>query len=116
MSFPHHRLHVYRLALELAKEARCVADRVPRGYRGLADQLIRSGPAVALLVAEGANRYSSAQKRQRFVEARGECGEAAATVEVLRVMGIVSDADQVRFEGVAAQIGRMLTALIKRHS
>ena len=114
--FLHHRLDVYHLALELAGSARRIADRVPRGYRGLAEQLLRSGPAVALLVAEGANRFTAPQKRQRFIEARGECGEAAATVEVLQVMGLVSAKELGSFEETASRVGKMLTALVKKHS
>ena len=69
--FAHHRLDVYELALDLAVLAKGISEQIPRGYRSLSDQLIRSGSGVVLLIAEGANRFSSAQKRQRFVEARG---------------------------------------------
>ena len=110
--FSHHRLDVYRLALELAVSAKRIADEVPRGYRRLADQLIRSGPSVALLIAEGANRYTPAQKRQRFVEARGECGEAAATVEVLARMGLVTGEEARSFGRTADRVAAMLTGLI----
>jgi len=102
------------LALELAVMAKEVADGVPRGYRSLADQLIRSGPAVALLIAEGANRAPGAQKRQRYVEARGECGEAAATLEVLARLGLVDRATESRFAGVADRVAAMLSRLILR--
>ena len=112
--FPHHRLDVYALSLELAVSAKRIADGIPRGYRSLADQLIRSAPAVALLIAEGANRATAAQKRQRFVEARGECGEAAATVEVAARMGLVSTEDSPRFERDANRVAAMLTGLIRR--
>ena len=111
--FPHHRLDAYRLSLELAVSAKKIADRVPRGYRSLADQLIRSAPAVALLVAEGANRSTPAQKRQRYTEARGECGEAAATVEVLAHMELVSRGESERFEQIADRVAAMLTGLIR---
>ena len=80
--FAHDRLDVYELALDLAVLAKEISEQIPRGYRSLSDQLIRSGSGVVLLIAEGANRSSAAQKRQRFIEARGECGEAAATVEL----------------------------------
>jgi len=112
--FPHHRLEVYGLAVRLAVSAKELAERVPRGYRSLADQLIRSGPGVALLIAEGANRATPGQKRQRFVEARGECGEAAATVEVLVRLGLLSSEDASDFGRSADRIAAMLTGLIRR--
>ena len=114
--FPHQHLLVYRLAVELAVQAKDLAGRVPRGYRRLADQLIRSGSGVALLIAEGANRESSPQRRQRYIEARGECGEAAATVEVLARMGLLRGDTPPRFTENADEIAAMLTALIRRHS
>ena len=113
--FPHHRLDVYHPSLELAVLAKRIGDGIPRGYRSLADQLIRSGPSVALLIAEGANRAAPGQKRQRFVEARGECGEAAATVEVAARMDLVSNEESIRFGRVADRVAAMLTGLIRRN-
>jgi four helix bundle protein len=110
--FPHHRLDVYELAVRLAVSAKELSERIPRGYRTLADQLIRSGPSVALLSAEGANRATPGQKRQRFVEARGECGEAAATVEVLVRMELLPREEASRFGQAADRIAAMLTCLI----
>ena len=69
-----------------------------------------------LLIAEGANRFSSAQKRQRFVEARGECAEAAATVELSGRMGLISPQECQLFQSAAGRIGAMLTGLIQRHA
>ena len=112
--FPHHRLEAYHQALELVTLAKEANERIPRGFRSLADQLLRSTTGVALLTAEGANRYGAAQKRQRYNEARGECGEAAATVEILTRLGIVSQPDARRFQTRAARIGALLTGLIRR--
>jgi len=112
--FTHHRLDVYHLSLELAVAGKGIADAIPRGYRSLADQLIRSAPAVVLLVAEGANRSTPKQKHQRFVEARGECGEAAATVELATRMGFVSSEQAAPFLELADRVAAMLTRLIVR--
>ena len=114
--FAHHRLDVYELALDLAVLAKGISEQIPRGYRSLSDQLIRSGSGVVLLIAEGANRSSSAQKRQRFVEARGECGEAAATVELSERMGLISPQECQLFQSTAGRIVAMLTGLIRRHA
>ena len=113
--FTHQKLVAFDVAMELAEQAEALS-RVPVRYQSLGQQLFRAGSAVALLVAEGANRYSSAQKRQRFVEARGECGEAAAAVEMLRRFRVVGDEEADRFEATADRLGRLLTGLVKRHS
>ena len=113
--FAHHRLDVYELALELAVSAKGISAGIPRGYRGLSDQLLRSATGVVLLIAEGANRFTPGQKRQRFVEARGECGEAAATVELCARLELVSQEESLSFQRMADQVCAMLTGLIHRH-
>jgi len=69
--FPHHRLDAYRVSVEMACTAKKLADRVPRGYRSFADQLLRAAGSTVLLIAEGANRYTAGQKRQRFSAGAG---------------------------------------------
>ena len=55
------------------------------------------------------------QKRQRFAEARGECGEAAAAVELLARMDLLGQEEASRFLGTADEVAAMLTGLIRRH-
>ena len=114
--FPHHRLDAYRLSLKLAEQAKELSDAVPRGYRKVADQLLRAGTSTVLLIAEGANRYTAGHKRQRFMEARGECGEVAAAAELLARLGLVPVADAQRLHDTAGRVAAMLTGLIKRVS
>ncbi len=61
-NFPHHRLDVYHASLDLAKAADRLARRIPRGYRGLADHLLRAATAIPVLIGEGANRVSAGPK------------------------------------------------------
>lgn len=114
--FPHQKLDVYKVALELAAASRSLADKVPYGYRTFADQLLRSGGRVPLLVAEGANRRTVAQKRQRFGEAQGECGEATAAAEVLATLGLVPSEEALKVHTLAGRESAMLTRLIQRCS
>ncbi|MFQ5382671.1 MAG: four helix bundle protein [Dehalococcoidia bacterium] len=114
--FPHHRLDAYRVSVEMACAAKTLADRVPRGYRSFADQLLRAAGGTVLLIAEGANRYTAGQKRQRFSEARGECGEAATAAELLAALGLVPAQDAQLVVDLAARVAAMLTRLIARHS
>ena len=112
--FPHERLDAYRVALDLAVATKALSDRIPRGYRDLADQLLRCGTAPVLLVAEGANRTSAAMKRQRFTEARGECGEAAAAIELGLRLGFFPSADAAAASTLASRLAAMLTRLMVR--
>ena len=111
-NFPHHRLDAWNVALEMASQARRVADAVPRGFRRLADQLMRAAGSTALLIAEGANRWSLGQKRQRYSEARGECGEVAAAAELLGTLGLVHASLIVPLLELASRVGAMLKRLL----
>lgn len=112
--FPHTRLEVFHVALEMAAVAKRVADGIPRGHRSLADQILRASSSVVLNIGEGANRITSASKRQRYSEARGECGEVAAAVALQKVLELAEDADSAEILELASRVGAMLTQLVKR--
>ncbi len=112
--FPHHRLEAYGLSLRMAKQAKKLADQVPRGYRTYADHLVRSAGACVMLIAEGANRRGAAQKRQRFNEAMGECGESAGAAELLQCLGLVNYDDAEQYLDIADQLMATVTGLHKR--
>ena len=95
------------LAKELAKE-------IPRGHRSVADHVLRASSNTVLLLAEGANRRSAAQKRQRFVESRGECAEVAAAADLVIVLDLGSATRAEDLKQRAARVSAMLTKLIAR--
>ena len=114
--FPHSRLEVYRVALETAAHAKSIADGIPRGHRSLADQLLRASAPVVLNISEGANRFTTGAKRQRYSEARGECGEVAATAELLSILDLAPANDCNNLITLTSRIAAMLTRLIQRLS
>ena len=69
-----------------------------------------------LLLAKGANRRGTGEKRQRFVESRGECAEAAAAADLVIVLELGSQADANELKGLAGRVAAMLTGLISRFS
>lgn len=113
-TFPHHRLVVYRFAKSAMKDAFQITKRIPRGNRHIADQLKRSVTSVVANIAEGANRRGDAEIRQRFVQARGEAGEAEAWLEILVDLEIcrVEEVSEAAFK--LDRVARMLTKLIQR--
>ena len=114
-TFTHHKLDAYRVALQMAKQAKLLSDRVPRGYRSFADQMLRAAGSTVLLIGEGANRYTAGQKRQRYSEARGECGETAVAAELLATLGLLPQQDVEPLLASAGRVAAMLTRLIQRH-
>ena len=113
--FAHHKLEVYTVALTMAKHAKAVADKIPRGYRTYADHLLRSSGNTVLLIGEGANRYSAGMKRQRYEEALGEAGEVAVVVEVVCTLGLVPWQDVEELLVLASRVCAMLTRLVLRY-
>jgi four helix bundle protein len=112
--FAHHQLDVYGVALQLVVGVRRLAERVPRGHRPLADQALRAASSTVLLIAEGANRRTAGDKRQRYSIARGECGEVAAAVEVMVALGFVNSGEADVVLGLAGRVSAMLLRLEQR--
>lgn len=98
----------------MATLAKKVADEIPRGHRNVADHMLRAASNTVLLLAEGANRRGTGEKRQRFAESRGECGEVGAAGDLLIAYDIGSRADAERLKRLASRVSAMLTRLIAR--
>ena len=114
--FAHQRLDAYRVSLELARLADGVATSLASRHRRIADQLQRASLAVPLLIAEGANRRTTGQKRQRFTEARGEAAEVAAAAELAAYIGLLSQEQAMEIETLCDRVVAMLTRLVARHA
>ncbi len=132
--FPHQRLDAYQRALELLADVDTAQRRIPRGYRPLADQLLRAATSVALNLgeaarrdagerakgprssrSESASRYGAGEKRACFSRARGECGEVAVAIEIAATLGFVPKPDAEQLLVLAGRVAAMLTRLIQRH-
>lgn len=114
--FPHHKMQVYQVGLELLVAAKKLSDSVPRDYRSFADQLLRAAGAAVAGTTEGANRRTAGRKRDAFGVARAEAGEAAGHAECLAVMGLVDEQAAREVIELAARVAAMLTRLVQRHS
>jgi four helix bundle protein len=113
-NFAHHRLEAYHAALDLAAAGHRLAGRMPRGHGWLADHLIRAACAVPVLTAEGAPRTSPGSKRQRFSEALGECGEAAAVAELVERLALVRGDEPAAVLKQAGRTVALLTGLVRK--
>jgi four helix bundle protein len=109
--FTHYKLDAYCVARELADLVMVLSKQVPRGHHKLVDQVVRSATGAEALIAEGANRYTPKQKRQRFIEARGEAGETAAHLERLRRLGFISEEQLMAGLSRADRVCAMLTGI-----
>src|SRR5512142_627530 len=82
-SLPHHRLVVYRKALELlaAVQAAQITDAKLR------DEALRAAKGTCLNIAEAAGRVTRIDKARVYAIARGECVECVAAVEIAAAAG-----------------------------
>ena len=77
------RLDVYQRAIEFLSLVYGLVDDLPRGHADRAD--VRN-------IAEGAGRWSEADRANRYKIARGEAMECAASLDVMRLRKVITDA------------------------
>ncbi len=82
----YERLDVYQRSIEFLSLAFAVAERVPRGYSSLADQLKRAAMSIPLNIAEGSAKPGGPDRRRYHAIARGSAMECAAILDVARLL------------------------------
>ena len=105
------RLDVYRCAVRFLALAAALAERIPRGYGPLADQLRRASLSILLNIAEGTGKPG--QDAARFYAiARGSTMESAAILDAMETLGFVPATDLVEGHYLLERIVSMLTKMI----
>ncbi len=112
-TFSHHRLDAWKVATELAQAAHQLAAKIPKGNGNLPDQLRRASISCVLQIVEAAHRESPADKRNRFVVARGEAGEVAGAAELARALQLADEAYTCRVITLGARVTAMLYGLTR---
>lgn len=113
MAFDHERLEVYQLAIEFIGRANDVVESLPRGRGYLADQLQRAALSIVLNIAEGAGKFSPADKAAFYARARGSATESAAVLDACRKLELVGATSCEELKAIVERITQMLTKLIK---
>jgi len=108
ISLPHHRLEVYRLALDLV---RLVAS-IRIGDAKCREEARKSAASAARNIAEGAGRWSAADKSRVYAIARGECVECIASVEIAGALGQCAIEDVARVTELGGRVSAMLSRLV----
>jgi four helix bundle protein len=106
---PHHRLRAYGVAVKLLAAVRQaqVRDRVLR------DQALRAAKSACLNCAEGAGRFTRADKARAYTVARGELVEAVAAIEIAVLSGEACRELLPRVVALGNELYAMLTRLIR---
>ena len=112
MAFAFEKLLVYQKAIDFADRAASLAERFPREYRYLADQLSRASLSIAANIAEGNGRFTKADRKNFFVIARGSIQECVPLLELARRRSLLDNAHHSKFKAELEEIARMISGLI----
>ena len=101
------------MALEYAREAEELLLQLdlPKSSR-IADQLSRTSLSVPLNIAEGAGRYSKADKKHFYITARGSVFECVAILDVLLTKGKIDLTIRSKQYLILEELSKMLSGLI----
>lgn len=105
------RLDVYQRAIEFLALVYDIVDVLPRGHADRADQLTRAAESVVRNIAEGAGRWSQADSANRYKIARGEAMECAASLDVMKLRKVITEARYERGGQLLEAVVSMLTKM-----
>ena len=108
-------LKVYEKSYALAKELYMETKTFPRDeLYGITSQIKRASTSVPLNIAEGYGKGSVGRELQRFLMmARGSCAEMEVLLDFSKDFGFIEEGKCNQYKEKCAEIGRMLTGLIK---
>jgi len=116
-ALPHHRLHVYKKALELLAAVRAAQVRDAK----LRNEALRAAKSVCLNgpstiprrhIAEGSGRVTRADKGRAYAIARGECVECVAAVEIAGSAGDTTAESVAAVTRIGSDVYLMLGGLV----
>ena len=109
LQLPHHSLVAYSVATDLLRAI--VAARITDPK--LRDQALRAAKSACLNIAEAAGRISPGDRSRVFAIARGEAGEAAASLEIAAICQECPSAAAEEANQLAHRLVRLLTGLAR---
>ncbi len=107
----HERLDVYQCALRFASLSFRVLETTARGQSELSDQLRRATLSIPLNIAEGTGKPAHGERARYYAIARGSAMECAAIVDLLRLLGAITEATASEAKVALERIVAMLTKL-----
>jgi four helix bundle protein len=107
------KMDVYRCAIEFLALSTGLAQNLPKGHAGLAEQLRRAALSIPLNIGEAAGRTSRRTGARHYAIARGSAMECAAIVDALDVLSDLEDAKREQASDLLGRIVAMLTKLCR---
>ena len=100
---------MYRRALELLAAVRAAQVQDAK----LRDEALRAAKGTCVNIAEGAGRFSRADKARAYAIARGECVEAVAATEIAGQAGDAGASEVALVVALGNELYRMLSAMVR---
>ena len=112
----YHHLLVYQKSYELALEMHKLSLTYPRVEQyELASQIRRSSRSVPSNIVEGTARQSGDAEVRRFLRmSLGSCDETRLWLNMSKDLGYIDGDKHAKWVERYCEVGKMLTALIKR--
>ena len=114
MAFRYRKFKVYHDALAFHSKAAHLAERFPKAYLHLADQLRRAALSVPLNIAEGSAKESDRDFNRFVAIALGSANESIACCEVAFAEKLISEREFSDMENRALEICNQLGGLSKK--
>jgi len=108
-----HKLHAYQVSVEFLTLVLELLPTLPRGFAEDADQLRRAAKSVVRNIAEGAGRWTAADKAKHYSIARGEAMECVASIDLMKTDGVIDAEWHGRALVLLDRSCALLTGLIK---
>ena len=109
----YEKLDVYRCAIEHLAFVFKSIPMIPRGYSSLTDQWRRAAMSVPLNIAEAVGKTSDADRHNRYAIARGEAMECGAIIDVVRLVGGVSESELATAKQLLVRVVGMLSKMCR---
>jgi four helix bundle protein len=111
--FSHEKLVVYQKTIAFVAWTQPVIEALPAKVAAR-DQLDRASTSIALNLAEGNVKFSTADRARYLQTAHGSTVESAACLDVLVARGLISEERAAAGKTGLEEIARMLAALLSR--
>ena len=112
MVFDFEKFEVYKKAKLFTKEISELLKDLKGANSRLIDQLQRASLSIPLNIAEGAGRYSKADKKNFYVIARGSVFECVAILDILCDMELISISQKASSYNNLEELSKMISGLI----
>ena len=108
-------LIVWQKSMELAAEIYKLVKKLPKEELfSLSDQMRKAAVSIPSNIAEGQDRNSNREFARFLTIARGSKAELETQLQICVKVGYLADSDILEATRLLAEIGKMLTALIKK--